>query len=359
MANYSRFRKVIILYSKACKFFIVGSIALVLWISAWLFIQVPSAIAEPIKAPQTCRVGIYITSLRNFKFADKSFTANFRIWSVCPSKALNPLKNVEIIGSLESKDLASSILDRKNRSEFFSTKEEVYWSQRDISAVLYQNWDVQNYPFDRHTLKISLEESVQDASDFVYTPDLKNSGYSSDLKIGGWKITDFTLKEEKATYQTGFGDPQLVSQKASHSRLTVLIPIQRTKYVSFFKLTTGLYVAFAVAMLSFFYETGQPSLVSARTSLLVGCLFAALVNMRAPESVLGRTESLTLVDQIHIIAIVYIFISALATVFSRLSTESGQAKQAQWFDRHLLFRLFTISFIVLNVIIISHAAIVG
>ncbi len=344
-----------VLRSEACKFVAI----LILGISVWLLIQVPAVLAEPVKSPQTCRVGIYITSLRGFKFADKSFTTNFRVWSVCPDKDLNPLESMEILDSLESETISDSTLEKKNRSGSFSTKGDVYWSQRDISAVLHQSWDVQNYPFDRHTLKISLEEATQDASGFIYTPDFKNSGYQPDLKIGGWKITNFTLQEEKVVYQTTFGDPELVSEEGVYSRLTVSIPIQRVKYVSFFKLTTGVYVAFAVAMLSFFYETGQPSLVSARTSLLVGCLFSALVNMRAPESVLGRTESLTLVDQIHIVAIVYIFAGALATVFSRLTTEGGQAKQAMWLDRHFLFRLFTISFITLNAIVISHAAIVG
>jgi hypothetical protein len=98
-------------------------------------------------------------------------------------------------------------------------------------------------------------------------------------------------------------------------------------------------------MLSFFSETRQPGLVSARTRLLVACLFSALVNMQGSESVMGRTESLTLVDRIHLVA-VYIFAGALATVFSRLTAEAGQAKQAMWLDPHLLFRVLTISFIV-------------
>ncbi len=347
--------RVIILRLKASKFAIVS----ILCISLWLLMGDLSAMAEPVKSPQTCRVGIYLTSLRNFKFTEKSFTANFRVWSVCPSKDLKPFGTMEIVDSLESEDISDSTLGKKNRSDYFSTKGEVYWSQRDISAVLHQNWDVQNYPFDRHTLKISLEEAVQDTSGFVYTPDFKNSGYPPDLKLGGWKIKNFVIQEEKVAYQSTFGDPELVSKQGVHSRLTVSLPIQRIKYISFFKLTAGVYVAFAVAMLSFFYETGQPSLVSARTSLLVGCLFAALVNMRAPESVLGRTESLTMVDGIHIVAIVYIFAAALATVFSRLTTENGQGKRAMWLDRRLLFRFFTISFIVINAIFISHAAIVG
>ena len=331
---------------------------LILTISLWSFAQTPS-LAESLQPPQTCRVGIYITSLRDFKLADKSFAADFHVWSVCPDKNIKPLESMEIVDAIESEGAFDITLDKKNQSGSFSTKDKVYWSERDISATLYHNWDVNNYPFDRHLLKIILEEATQDSSVFVYTPDFKNSGYQRDMKTSSWKITNFTIAEEKNTYKTTFGDPALVSKQGVYSRLVISIPIRRVKIVSFFKLTAGVYIAFAVATLSFFYETGQASLVSARTSLLVGCLFAALVNMRAPESVLGRTEGLTLVDQIHIAAIVYIFGAAVATVYSRLATENGEAKFAMWRDRRLFFRGFTISFIVLNAIMISYAAIVG
>jgi hypothetical protein len=95
------------------------------------------------------------------------------------------------------------------------------------------------------------------------------------------------------------------------------------------------------AMRSFYNETRGPSLVSARTRLLVACLFSALVNMQGSESVMGRTESLTLVDRIHLVA-VYIFAGALATLFSQLTAEAGQAKQTMWLDPRLLFRVLTI-----------------
>jgi len=73
---------------------------------------------------------------------------------------------------------------------------------------------------------------------------------------------------------------------------------------------------------------------------------------------MGRTESLTLVDQIHLVA-VYIFAGDLATVFSRLTAEAREAKQAMWLDSRLLFRVLTISFIGVNAIVISYVAIVG
>lgn len=325
-------------------------------LSLWVLCE--SALAQ-VSAPQTCRVGIYITALRDFKLSDKSYTADFRVWSVCPNAELQPLKSMEFVDALEAETAFDTTFSKKNRSELFATKDQVFWSQQDVSATFSYDWNVNNYPFDRHVLKLSLEEVVSDASTFTYTPDFKNSGYQRDMKLGSWKLTGFSIAEERETYNTTFGDPASTGKQGGYSRLNILLPIRRVKVVSFFKLTTGVYVAFAVAMLSFFYETGQASLVSARTSLLVGCLFAALVNMRAPESVLGRTEGLTLVDQIHIAAIFYIFAAAFATVNSRLLTEAGHGKRAMLRDRRLLFRSFSISFVVLNVIMISYAAIVG
>lgn len=119
---------------------------LVLVVSLWLFRQTPS-LAEPTH-PKTCQVGIYITSLRDFKLADKSFTADFRVWSVCPDKDLKPLETMEIIDTIEYEASHDTTLNKKNESGLFSTKNEVYWSKRDTTATLYHNWDVNNYPFD-------------------------------------------------------------------------------------------------------------------------------------------------------------------------------------------------------------------
>jgi hypothetical protein len=78
--------------------------------------------------------------------------------------------------------------------------------------------------------------------------------------------------------------------------------------------------------------------------------------MQGSESVVGRTESLRLVDRIHPRSISLL---AFATVFSGLTAEAGQAKQAMWLHPRLLFRVLTISFIVQNAIVLSYVAIVG
>ena len=337
-------------------------ISLTLMLTVGSFVEASEVLAETAPAPQTCRVGVYVASLRDLNLAEKRFSADFYLWSVCPSKELEPLKSMKVLNVEDYKRFKAdydSTSERKDLPKWFYPQEEVYWAGHKIRATLYQSWNVSNFPFDRHTLTIALEETTKNASQFVYTPDFENSGYQAKMDLDSWQITSFKLAEQKVPYTTTFGNPELEAPQDSYSRLVVSIDIKRVKFFSFLKLTIGVYIAFAVAMLSFFYDSDQTSLASPRRAIYIGALFAALLNMRIQETVLGRTEDLTLVDQIHIATILYIFGTGVVSVYSRLLSESGRKKQAMWLDRRFFFGLFTLSFTLFNVIAIAYAIIVG
>lgn len=66
-------------------------------IIVWLFIAASSVLAETVTSPQTCRVGIYVASLRDLNLAEKQFSTDFYLWSVCPSKELQPLPSMKVL----------------------------------------------------------------------------------------------------------------------------------------------------------------------------------------------------------------------------------------------------------------------
>ena len=339
-----------------------------LWLSlsiismVWSFVESTEVLAETVAPPQTCSVGVYVAALRNLNVADKKFGTDFYIWSVCPTKELQPLKSIKVLNIQDYKNFKSDYdltLERKDLSKLFYPRENVYWSGRKIRAILSQSLNMSNFPFDRHTLTIAFEETIKNSSEFVYTTDFKNSGYQPNIDLDGWQITSFKVAEQKFPYATTFGNPDKDSPQNSFTRMVVSIDIKRVKIFSFLKLTIGVYVAFAVAMLSFFYDSSNASLASPRRAIYIGALFATLLNMRLQESVLGRTEDLTLVDQIHIATILYVFGTGVVSVYSRLTSESSNKKLAMWLDRHVFFQLFTLSFVVFNIIAIAYAIIVG
>jgi heme/copper-type cytochrome/quinol oxidase subunit 2 len=139
----------------------------------------------------------------------------------------------------------------------------------------------------------------------------------------------------------------------------VEITLSRERVTSFFKLCTGVYAAVIIASLAFLMDVREPDIVSGRTGLIVGCLFAAIVNMQQAESTLGQSEDITLTDTIHIISIVYILVGAMFALTAYLRCEAGREDFARHMDRRIHLPIFLSSFAVVNAVVIAYAAIIG
>ena len=93
-------------------------------------------------------------------------------------------------------------------------------------------------------------------------------------------------------------------------------------------------------------------------TVLVGALFATVINLQVGNSVLGSPEAVSLVDEIHIVALAYVLIAAVMGVISWRDFESGRESRARRRDLVSLC-VFGASFLVINVILIVLAATSG
>ncbi|MEC4886512.1 MAG: hypothetical protein SAL70_35115 [Scytonema sp. PMC 1070.18] len=308
-----------------------------------LFIQPQIARAETSKLPEKCSFGVFISSLHDLSLLDKSFGANFWLWSHCNSQDTEPLK----IDILNAKSVETS-------AEATDEKANIYWSQLKVNTVLRHNWNVKNFPFDRHKLVIECEHSFSDVNKLVYVVDKKNSKYSDQIQLEGFRITGFEIQEKKYHYPTNFGDPQQ-SDGSTYSRLLITIKIARNGLTEFFKFSSSTYIAFALSFLSFFMNFGPTDMYGTRISLLVGCLFAVVLNLQASESLLGRTNGLTLIDIINISTLLYISIAVAVTSAAHFYFCNGREKFSRLVNR-LICNLSSIIFIVANAIMICSSA---
>lgn len=332
-------------------------VILLLALTLWFWGQTPT-IAAPAELSRHCRVGVYVVGLRDLDLVKSSFTSDFWIWAVCPSQDLKPLSSMEFVNAKDLKTANEGRVERKDKFGQFSKQDKVYWYQKKVSGQFSHHWNVRNFPFDRHKLEIPIEEALNDTMTFTYTPDLKNSSYREGLQVEGWKLGRFALQAGKASYNTTFGDPSLNQAQSTFSRLVVSIEIQRSTIVSFFKLNAVVYIGFILSLVTYFLDLNQTSLMSGRISASVGSLFAIVVNQRAAESFLGRTEAITLTDQIHVSAMAYILLAVVISIYARVLIESKREKSALWLNKIAAY-FAGISFVVLNIVLITHAAIVG
>jgi hypothetical protein len=323
---------------------LVPNLALALVLAALWWLPVSPALARPGAAPATCRAGAYLTALHAFDPEADTFEADVWLWSVCPAADRRPLETMELVNADEIEVLLD-VLDTPT------------WASRKVQGTFRHDWDQRNFPFDRHTLTIALEEGAEDVRRFVYTPDTANTGVDPALRLPGWKITDLALRGGTTIYTSTFGDPSLPEGGGSeYSRLTLEIGVARDDLSGFFKLTAVVYAAFVFSLITYVMHLETTTAISPQVGLLAGALFAAAVNLVTASGALGGASGLTLVDKIHVVVLVYILIAAVVAVVSRVLVERGWAPVAIARLNYGVGLMAAISFVAINVLLIAGAA---
>lgn len=294
--------------------------------------------------PKSCDTGAFVTDLYNLSQTNRSFDADIWFWTVCPDDTRTPLKQMEYMNA--------------NRTiiglDYTLKRGDAWWSSRKVSGTWRVDWNVSSYPFDRQTLKMVVEEGVDDTSTFVHVADIARSAVSPDIKIPGWKVTGFRLTGDARTYQTTFGDPTLDPAAGSKfSRLTIEVDIARDGLLSFLKLTAVVYVCSILTMLSF--RLDSVTNFTDRFQLLVGTLFATVISMSVVNNTLGSDDQLTLIDLIHISCLLLIVASVVMTLISNYRSKRGvKATVLRTVDFYSMFGMAGL-FLFINVVLISWA----
>jgi len=173
-------------------------------VGAPLLAQEP-AVPSASSARDQISVGLYLASLYDTDAATSSFLADFYVWTNQRSgenAPVDPLDFMVFPGSLRQ-DL------------LFQQRKVVNgqaWSLRRYRGSFFHDWNLVNFPFDKHLLSIQLRNSAQESNLVDYLPDVANSGFDHELDIPGWKISDFKISAEDVTYATSFGDPSAIGQ---------------------------------------------------------------------------------------------------------------------------------------------------
>lgn len=262
--------------------------------------------------PVVCNAGAFVSDIYNLSQTNRSFDADIWFWANCPTEERKPLRQMEYMNANRIVVGLDDVINRGN----------VWWSTRKISATWRIDWDVAAYPFDRQTLRMVVEEGIDDTARFSYSADTARSAASPDIDIPGWRVTDFRVAVDTRRYPTTFGDPNLAATAGSEfSRLTVEVDIARDGLLSFLKLTAVVYISAILAILSFRLDASTN--FGDRFGLLVGTLFSTVVSMSVVNNALGSDDQLTLIDLIHISCLLVILGGVILTLIANYRAKRG------------------------------------
>lgn len=291
----------------------------------------------------TCKIGMYVLSLSDFKIDDQSFKADFWIWFIYDNDSLVMKDAIEIMNA-KSTEFSNYSIEKKGGKN---------WAQVKCKAVINQNWDVTKFPFDKQNLFIKIEHTMLDEDEVVFVADSENSKIDSTFFLDDWDINSFQLKSIKRTYNTTFGDPVLKGSSTYPGVEAEIIITRAHSQGILVKMLTGVYVAFSIALLGFLIK---PSLAD-RLGLCVGGIFAAVGNKYIIESVVPSSTANTLLDSIHNLTFVAILIMIALTVVSLKWSDTEDEKlkmRSQKIDR-ISFAVLLVGFITANIILILSA----
>jgi hypothetical protein len=258
--------------------------------------------AQEIKQ-DTVKVGIYITSIHDIDFKQKEYALNLWLWLKYKNKDFNFLQNLEV-------PQAKTV--EKSFSTIDSSGDEVY-VQMKLQCVMKDSWRIANFPFDRQTLRFSIENSQFDSRSLIFVADTVGQHFDPRFTLRGWSIDSCIVSTGIKAYETGFGDESLSKPHTEYSTFRTRLSIKREAGGLFWKMFLGMYIAFLIAYVCFYIHSDG---MDSRFGLSVGSLFAVIGNKYIIDSSLPESTSFTLVDTLHGLTL-FLFLPRLLLLLTR------------------------------------------
>ena len=305
-------------------------------------ILAPAAISqeEEESSPDTVKVGMYVFSVYDVDFPANQLNVDFYIWYTYKNDSLNPSETFELVN------------DKGLEKQTVYTEDygEVNYQTFRCNTVIREKWDISDFPFDKHTIEIIVED-FDDKNTIVFVPDTLGSSLDSGVvsSLQHWDVLGYGIEEIDYVYETNYGDPTVsTTDYPPYSRIVFSFTIKRQGASLFLKLFVGLFISILLSLVTFLIN---PMDLDPRFGLSVGALFAAIANSFVIASTLPETASFTFVDILHNLSYVYIFLCILISAFSLKLYEAGKQKQSKRLDNISLI-VMSASIVIIGIVFV-------
>ncbi|MCE2708153.1 MAG: hypothetical protein LW711_14505 [Saprospiraceae bacterium] len=282
-------------------------------ITTFLF-WTPHLLSAQTNSPDTVLVGAYVSSLHDFDIASNSINADIHLWCLYDEENYSFENELECLYCNEF-NLTGTSVEVLNGKQWFYTKATIDSRQKYLTS---------SFPFDTQKIVFGFESSEYTTDDFVFKSDVAGSKLDSIVlsQFDEWEIENIEFRSSATNYNTSFGDME--SSLTTVPKFEIIISIKRlSSWLILFKLITGIIVAFLISSCVFWIK---PVNTDPRFGLCVGGLFAAIGNKYIVESIVPSTNELTLLDYLHNITFIIIFLIIITSVFSLFLYEKGDEK---------------------------------
>ncbi len=289
------------------------------------------AISSPPPGAQQVKIGFYPVAIYDLDQASNTFYADLYVWlrwkgELDPSSTLEFTNMVEEWGKLQE-PLMEEPKELPDGSKY---------QQFRVEGRFVQPFSLADYPLDRHSLSIRVEDTTNGANKLSFVIDKASSGIGQKLEIPGWKLKGWRGTTLEHAYGSNFGE---VEQPSNYSVANFEMVIERP--ISFFLWKQMLPLAIVV-MAALVGLMINPRSIDARLALPMGALLSAIFLQKGYSDTLPDLGYLVFMDKIYLLAyplILIVLIRAIVAFSKARNASDEDVQQMQIVDRKVAISL--------------------
>ena len=212
--------------------------------------------AADLQGKEVVRVGVYILSVGNLDTKTGAYSIDFFLNLTCEKLPCDPTQfDIMNANPKPVPDDQTAEADRQKGIYYYR-----------IRANLQTNLNLREFPFDKHTLAIELEDKNKNRNTYQFVADQALSGIDSEVYVAGWSLEPYIEGIEKAHQYPVYHE--------AYSRVRFAIHISHAWSSSFMK---GLFAAIVIVgagMLSFLLKENEArDRITLSSSTLASAIF--------------------------------------------------------------------------------------
>ena len=237
--------------------------------------------------PDEVKVALYMLSLGKLDLDRATVPADFYLTFDCAAKCPPidfEIMNGRIAGLTKVEDLPNRKMYR-------------------IFAELRPRIDLRNFPFDRQTVNVIIEDKGLEKGDLTFLPNLAKTGLDDDIALPGWTI---------GAWQAAAVDHDYPIMGEAYSRYSFSMEVSKPVWNAFLKTLMPIVFIFLIVTFSYVIPVEKTdNRLGAATAALIGSVMfhVAITNQNPP---LGY---LTFADKVMLVVYGYLFLTIAYNVF--------------------------------------------
>lgn len=251
-------------------------------------------LAGPV-GPDKVTAGVYVSNIQRVDRTTNSFDADFYIWLRWTNPDIDPTSGIEIMNLYQSWALTVTPQYDEPRLQPDGSKVWLARYQGSFNAAM----SLANYPFERQTLKIVIEDGDESVKHIVYEPDKDPIGLDPNITLTGYNFGQPRIEFGTNTYKSSFGEIDTSPEDRTYTRIVVEIPVSSPATSGIVSIILPIVIVLVASGLGLVIPA---SYVDSKVNVPITALLALVAMHFVIASSLPDVNYLLMIDVVYIVA---------------------------------------------------------